>query len=103
MAPPKKPPQTAEAASASGNKLLTDYFKRPRAGRPKKSGNVPTDQIEPARKKKRGPVPKAKPKPQAKSKRVAQSTAPQKKQEPDVEPKKKKTRTNWGSGEPLKR
>ena len=57
MAPNKKPPVTAASAVASGNTLLTDYFKRKRRGRPKKSGNMASDNITVSKAKRRGPVP----------------------------------------------
>ena len=46
MAPRKRPPNTAEAARNDGCNLLTDYFKRNRAGRPKKRGNSANDNVQ---------------------------------------------------------
>jgi hypothetical protein len=64
MAPRKHLPKTAEAARNDGCNLLTDFFKKNRAGRPKKRGNSANDdvQAQPAisnKKKKRGPIPLA--------------------------------------------
>ncbi len=44
MAPRKHLPKTAEAARTDGCNLVTDFFQRSRAGRPKKRGKL-TDKI----------------------------------------------------------
>jgi hypothetical protein len=59
MAPRKHLPKTAEAARNDGCNLVTDFFKKNRAGRPKKRRNSANDdvQAQPAisnKKKKRG-------------------------------------------------
>jgi hypothetical protein len=62
MAPRKHLPKTAEAARTDGCNLVTDLFKRSRAGRPKKRGNSANDDVEARptiskKRKKRGPIP----------------------------------------------
>ena len=62
MAPWKHLPKTAEAARTDGCNLVTDFFKKNRAGRPKKGSNSANDdvQAQPAisnKKKERGPTP----------------------------------------------
>ena len=98
MAPPKQPPKTTEAARAQGNKLLTDFFKRPRPGRPKRS-NLPGDAIEVTtrKKKKRGPMPKAKRQQSATlAKSASLKEAPLTKV---IASKVAAPRTNWAKGE----
>jgi hypothetical protein len=71
---PRKPPANAEAeAKAQGNSTLFDDWRRSRAGRPKKSGNLASNKIvvkandANEKKKKPGPVPKLKPTPRQKT------------------------------------
>ena len=98
MAPPKQPPKTTEAARAQGNKLLTDFFKRPRPGRPKRS-ILPGDAIEVTtrNKKKRWPVPKAKRQQSATLAKITSlKEAPLTKV---IDSKVAAPRTNWAKGE----
>ena len=96
MAPNKQPSKTAASAVASGNTVLTDYFKRKRRGRPKKSGNMASDDIVVSKTMRRGPVPgskKRKPSPPHSTKNLANA---------QVQPPEKrvvKRRTNCGEGE----
>ena len=96
MAPNKQPSKTAASAVASGNTVLTDYFKRIRRGRPKKSGNMASDDIVVSKTMRRGPVPgskKRKPSPPHSTKNLANA---------QVQPPEKrvvKRRTNCGEGE----
>ena len=68
MAPPKPLASTEAEAKAPGNTALFNHWCRPRAGRPKKSGNLASDKIvvkaNDANKKKKKPGPAPKPKPQ---------------------------------------
>jgi hypothetical protein len=101
MAPPKPLASTEAEAKAQGNTTLFDTWRRPRAGRPKKSGNLASDKIvfkanNTKKKKKPGPVPKPKP-----------STTRQKTTAnddgillPDAQ-KPIQKRTNWAKGENL--
>jgi hypothetical protein len=94
MAPNKQPPLTAASAVASGSTLLTDYFKRKRRGRPKKSGNMASDNIVVSEAKRHVPVPGS-------NKRKA-SSPPHSTMNLQVQPPEKrviKRRTNWGEGE----
>jgi hypothetical protein len=100
MAPNKQPPVTAASAVASGNTLLTDFFKRKRRGRPKKSGNMASDNITVSKAKRRGPVPagsnKRKPSPPRDSTTNLENASAQV-QPPEMRVVKR--RTNWGQGE----
>jgi len=100
MAPNKKPPVTAASAVASGNTLLTDYFKRKRRGRPKKSGNMASDNITMSKAKRCEPVPagsnKRKPSPPHHSTTNLENALAQV-QPPEMQVVK--CRTNWGQGE----
>ena len=98
MVPPKQPPKTTEADRAQGKKLLTDFFKRPRPGRPKRS-NFPGDAIKVTtrKKKKGGPVPKAKRQQSATlAKSASLKEAPLTKV---IDSKVTAPRTNWAKGE----
>jgi hypothetical protein len=96
MAPPKQTYKTEEAAKASNNSLLKQFFKSTKKGRPKKADG---DTTVVTRKKKPGPVPhpnskKPPPKP-APSEAKKRASA----KDPEGEYYKvKKRRTNWGEG-----
>ena len=99
MVPPPKPPKTVKEARAAGLQPLTDFFRRNKNGRPKKTyqqGQVKTS----TRKKKRGPVTGSKKPPTTGAATTTRKPPP--KQVPS-EALAKKKRTNWGKLEPLTR
>jgi hypothetical protein len=97
---PRKPLASTEAeAKAQGNTTLFDTWRRPRAGRPKKSGNLASDKIvvkanDTKQKKKPGPVPK--PKHATRQKTTANDDGIL----PDAQ-KPMQKRSNWAKGENL--
>jgi hypothetical protein len=106
MAPRKHLPKTAEAARNDGCNLVTDFFKKNSAGRPKKRGNSANDdvQAQPAisnKKKKRGPIPNhKKDAPPAQMMKIAKPAGGAAVATLDAPTQKtKKARTNWGKGE----
>ena len=104
MAPPLKPPQTVKDAKAAGLQPLTDFFRRKKVGRPKKSHQPPQGKSKATiRKNKCGPIPGAKNPPPPTRTATATTTAARKPppKEAPSEILVKKTRTNWGKGEPL--
>jgi hypothetical protein len=106
MAPRKHLPKTAEAARNDGCNLVTDFFKKNRAGRPKKRGNSANDDVraQPAishKKKKRGPIPNRHKKdaPPALMMKIAKPVGGAAVATLDAPTQKtKKARTNWGQG-----
>jgi hypothetical protein len=99
MAPPKPLAKTEAEAKAQGNTTLFDHWRRSRAGRPKKSGNLASDKIVVKAnntKKKPGPVPKPKPTPRQKTTAHKDGIL----QVPDAQ-KPIQKRTNWAKGENL--
>ena len=92
MAPPKQPYETEEAARASNNSLIKQFFTSNKRGRPKKGDGENTVIT---KKRKPGPVPQSKkpppkPAPSEANKRALEEV-------PEVY-KVKKRRTNWGKG-----
>jgi hypothetical protein len=106
MAPQKPLANTEAEAKARGNSTLFDYWRRSRAGRPKKSGNLASDKIvvkaNNTKKKKSGPVPKPKPGPVPKPKPTPrQKTTANEDGILQCAQKPKQKRTNWSKGENL--
>jgi hypothetical protein len=107
MAPRKHlPKQTAEAARTDGCNLVTDFFKRSRAGRPKKRGNLANDDVQAwppisKKRKKRGPIPNHKKgAPPAQMMKIAKPAGGAAVATLDAPTQKtKKARTNWGKGD----
>jgi hypothetical protein len=103
MAPPEPPASTEAEAKAQGNTTLFDTWRRPRAVRPKKSGNLARDKIvvkandtkKKKKKKKPGPVPKSKPTTRQKN------TANDDGIPPDAQKPMQKRTINWAKGEKL--
>jgi hypothetical protein len=99
MAPRKPLASTKAEAKAQGNTTLFDTWRRPRAGRPKKSGNLASDKIvvkanDTKQKKKPGPLPK--PKHATRQKTTANDDGIL----PDAQ-KPMQKRSNWAKGENL--
>ena len=106
MEPPLNHPKTVEYSKAAGLQPLNEFFRIEKVGRPNKSHHPPQGKVKTTiRKKNRGHVSGAKKPPPPKRNSTATVIAMGKPppNEASYEILAKKTRNNWGKGEPLER